>query len=75
VEVDEIEPSTDISFMTGVGAGARFYLSDKLNLDLKGEYFSSPKASYIATDLDNIEYEFTQSWNQFRIKASLNWDI
>jgi opacity protein-like surface antigen len=75
VEVREIEAATDFSFMGGIGAGSRFYLSDKMNLDLKLEYFPLPKSTYTIEDQNNIEYTTTQKLSQVRIKVTANWDI
>lgn len=75
VEVGEIDPATDISFMAGIGAGSRFYLSDKMNLDLKVEYLPLPKPTFTTNDPDNHPYVRTQKLSQVRIKVTANWDI
>lgn len=75
VEVGEIDPATDFSFMAGIGAGSRFYLSDKMNLDLKVEYLPLPKPTFTTNDPDNHPYVRTQKLSQVRIKVTANWDI
>ncbi len=75
VEVKEIEAATDLSFMGGIGVGSRFYLSDKMNLDIKLEYFPSPNSTFTTNDFNNNEYVTSQKQSQLRLKVTANWDI
>jgi len=51
---------------------SRFYLSNKINLYIKGEFIPFRMPTFTYASADNIETEVTQDISQSKIKASLN---
>ncbi|MCK4754692.1 MAG: hypothetical protein KAS58_05620 [Calditrichia bacterium] len=66
---------TSILMAGGFAFGSRFYLSDKLNLDIKMEFIPFLEPTFTYETADNEEIEVTQKMSQFKIKASVNWDL
>jgi len=75
LEIAELDGGSTISLVGGFSFGSRFYLTDKLNLDLKLEFLPwlKPTFTYEPDNQENIE--ITQSMSQWKIKATANWDL
>jgi hypothetical protein len=75
LEIAELEGGTAFSFAGGGSFGSRFYLSDKLNLDIKLEFIPFIDPTFTYTLENNEEINVTQKMSQFKIKATVNWDL
>jgi hypothetical protein len=75
LEVGEIEGKNSLSLAAGFALGSRFYLSNKMSLDIKTEFIPFLEPTYTYKSADNEEIEVTQDMSQFKIKVSLNWDL
>ncbi len=75
LEIEELESNSTISLAGGFALGSRFYLSDKLNLDVKMEFIPFLEPTFTYETADNEELEVTQNMSQYKIKASVNWDL
>ncbi len=75
LEIEELESNSTISLAGGFAFGSRFYLSDKLNLDIKIEFIPFLEPTFTYETADNEEIEVTQKMSQYKIKASVNWDL
>ena len=75
LEIDELEGKNSLSLAGGFSIGSRFYLSSKMNLDIKGEYIPFLEPTFTYESADNEEIKVKQDMSQFKIKASLNWDL
>jgi hypothetical protein len=75
LEIEELESNSTISLAGGFAFGSRFYLSDKLNLDIKMEFIPFLEPTFTYETADNEEIEVTQNMSQYKIKASVNWDL
>jgi hypothetical protein len=75
LEVGEISSESSLSPAAGFAVGARFYLSRKICLDLKGEFIPFLEPTFTYQNSENEEIKVEQDMSQFKIKASLNWDL
>jgi hypothetical protein len=75
LEISELEGGRTVSLAAGGAVGSRFYLSDKLNLDIKLELLPWIEPTFTYTFDNNEELDVTQKLSQFKFKASLNWDL
>ncbi len=75
LEIEELESNSTISLAGGFAFGSRFYLSDKLNLDIKMEFIPFLEPTFTYETADNEEIEVTQNMSQYKLKASVNWDL
>ncbi len=75
LEVDELEGQSSLSLAGGFALGSRFYLSNKMSLDIKGEFIPFLEPTFTYDFADNGETKIKQDMSQFKIKASLNWDL
>jgi len=75
LEIAELEGSRTFSLAAGGAFGSRFYLSDKLNLDIKLEFLPLLEPTFTYTLANDEEFDVSQNMSQFKIKASLNWDL
>ncbi len=75
LEIEELESNSTISLAGGFAFGSRFYLSDKLNLDIKMEFIPFLEPTFTYETADNEEIEVTQNMSKYKLKASVNWDL
>jgi hypothetical protein len=75
LEIAELEGERKVSFAGGGALGSRFYLSDKMNLDIKFEILPFIEPTFTYTLQNNQELDVTHKLSQFKIKTSLNWDL
>jgi hypothetical protein len=75
LEIAELEGNSTLALAGGGAIGSRFYLSNKLNMDLKIEIIPFLESTFTYEISDNQTEEVEQKMSQFKIKASLNWDL
>lgn len=73
IEIYEIKSVSAFSFFGGFSAGSRFYLTDKLNLDIKLEFTPFMESTFKYITLLDKEIEVSYQLSHFQIKGSLFW--
>jgi hypothetical protein len=75
LEIAELQGESTISLAGGFAFGARFYLTDMINLDTKTEFLPWLEPTFKFNTEYTGEVEVTQRMSQFKIKATANWEL
>jgi hypothetical protein len=75
LKIAEVPSKSTISLAGGFALGARFYLTDKFNLDIKTEFLPWLEPTFEIDSEYTGEIEIKQKMGQFKIKATANWEL
>jgi hypothetical protein len=75
LETGELEGSSKLALFGGGAVGSRFYLTEKMNLDIKIEFipFLNPTFSYEFDD--KTTREIKQNMSHYKMTAVVNWAL